>query len=183
MLTKTRILELGPLIKNRDREAFRILYNECFEPLQRYAMRYVYNWQEAEDIVQDAFFTLLLNLNKYDGNRDVFIYLFVHVKNSCLNYNRYLRIRDSHQDKIVEALFFSHIEDPEINPDIKKRLEEILNTLSDKQRKVMIDHIVERKKMSEIAQQMGIAESTANTHLKRGMKILRENLKFVFFAF
>lgn len=46
---------LGLKIKNRDLEAFHELYNTCFVPLQHYAMRYLYDWKEAEDMVQDAF--------------------------------------------------------------------------------------------------------------------------------
>lgn len=183
MLSKAQIQELGPRIKNRDSEAFHILYRECFEPLQRYAMRYVYDWQEAEDMVQNAFFVLLLNLHKYDCKQDIFTYLFVHVKNGCLNYNRNLKIKDSHQDKVIEALLFSHIEDPELDPDIKRRLESVLSSMSGQQREAVLKHIIERKKMSEIAQELDIAESTAITHFKRGMKILRQNLKFIFLPF
>lgn len=183
MLSKSQIQELGVRIKNRDREAFHILYQECFEPLQRYAMRYVYDWQEAEDMVQNAFFTLLLNLHKYDSRRDVFTYLFVHVKNGCLNYNRSLKIKDSHKDKLIEALLFSNIEDPELAPGIKQRLEDVLSSMSGQQRDAVFKHIVERKKMNKVATELGVAESTAATHFKRGMKTLRDNLKFIFLGF
>lgn len=164
-------------------EAFHILYRECFEPLQRYAMRYLYDWQAAEDMVQNAFFSLLLNLNKYDGEKDVFTYLFVLVKNGCLNYIRKLNIIDKHKDKLVEALLFSHIEDPETDPYLKKRMEQILSSMSPNQQNVLLKHVVERMKMSEIALEMGVAESTAITHFKRAMKIMRENLKFIILGF
>lgn len=179
MLPKRDIAQLGPRIKNLDRNAFHTLYMECFEPLQLYAMRYVYDWQEAEDIVQNAFFNLLLNIHKYDGSRDVFTYLFVLVKNNCLNYNRRLRIADTHRDKLVETLLFANIEDPDLDPDMRQRLNDVLEAMPEKQREVMLKHIVERKKISEIAREMGVAESTTNTHLKRAMKHMRENLKFI----
>ena len=183
MLSKPEITALGRRIKEGDKEAFHTLYKECFEPLQRYAMRYVYDGKEAEDMVQNAFFSLLLNLHKYDGERDPFTYLFVLVKNGCLNYIRKLKIIDRHRDKLVEALLFSHIEDPEMDPDIKERMEQILNSMSGHQQHVLLQHVVERKKMADIAHQMGVAESTVVTHFRRAMKVMRENLKFIILGF
>lgn len=163
----------------RDREAFHTLYRECFEPLQHYAMRYTYDWQHAEDIVQNAFFSLLLNLDKYDGRRNVFTWLLVSVKNECLNYNRSLRIRDSHRDKLIETLLFSSVEDPEMDAGIKRRLDQTLASMPGQQREAVFKHVVEHKKMSEVADELNVAESTAQTHFKRGMKTLRRNLKFI----
>lgn len=46
---------LGLRIKKRDLDAFHELYKTSFLPLQHYAMRYLYDWKQAEDLVQDAF--------------------------------------------------------------------------------------------------------------------------------
>ena len=48
-------------------------------------------------------------------------------------------------------MLFSSIEDPEIDEDIHERLEYILNTLPEKQREVLLLHVVEKKKVREIA--------------------------------
>ena len=47
---------------------------------------------------------------------------------------------------------------------------------------VVLLHIVEKKKIKEIATQMDIAETTVKTHFKRAMAILRNNLKLVLFG-
>ena len=47
--------DLGHLIKKHDQEAFHELYRTSFNKLQQYAMRYLYDWDDAEDLVQDAF--------------------------------------------------------------------------------------------------------------------------------
>lgn len=49
---------LGLRIKKRDLDAFHELYKTSFLPLQHYAMRYLYDWKQAEDLVQDAFLSL-----------------------------------------------------------------------------------------------------------------------------
>ena len=104
------------------------------------------------------------------------------VKNNCLNYLRSLNIQYKHQDKIIEAMLFSSIEDPEIDEDIHERLEYILNSLPEKQREVLLLHVVEKKKVREIAEEMDIAETTVKTHFQRALSILRNNLKFILFG-
>lgn len=42
---------LGLRIKKRDLAAFHELYKTSFLPLQQYAMRYLYDWKQAEDLV------------------------------------------------------------------------------------------------------------------------------------
>lgn len=177
-----KIKELGFRIKNKDREAFHILYREFFASLQAYAVRYVYDWQDAQDIVQDAYFSLWANLHQYDPSRNIFSYLLVMVKNSCINHIRHLKVKDSHQDKIVEAMLFSQIDDPETDEGLKERLQQVLETLPEKGYRILTEHFWEHKKVTVIATEMGIAESTVKTHLKRVMKILRENLLFIIFG-
>ena len=48
MRQEVDIKDLGRKIKERDEEAFRFLYVEYFHNLQSYAMRYLYDWEEAE---------------------------------------------------------------------------------------------------------------------------------------
>lgn len=145
-------------------------------------MRYLYDWKQAEDLVQDAFLSLWSRVEKYDEKQPVFYYLLGIVKNNCMNYLRSLDIQYKHQDKIIEAMLFSNIADPEIDQDIHDRLNYILNILPEKQREVLLLHVVEKKKISEIAEQLEIGETTVKTHYKRAMTLLRKNLKFVLFG-
>ena len=183
MKTTTDIEELGHRIKKRDEEAFRVLYAEAFSNLQHYAMRYLYDWDEAENLVQESFFSLWCNLDKYDGERNIVTYLLVIVKNNCLNYIRDLHIRDQHQDKMIEALLFSNLREEEPNEQLTHRLNRVLERLPEKQREVLLKHVVEQKTLPDIARELHIAESTAKTHFKRAMALLRENLRFIILGF
>ena len=81
---------LGLRIKKRDLDAFHELYKTSFLPLQHYAMRYLYDWKQAEDLVQDAFLSLWDHLERYDEKQPVFYYMLGIILNNCLNYLRYL---------------------------------------------------------------------------------------------
>ena len=109
-------------------------------------MRYLYDWDDAEDLVQDAFLSLWSHPERYNETQPVFYYLLGIVKNNCLNYLRSLNIQYKHQDKIIEAMLFSSIEDPEIDEDIHERLEYILNTLPENSGKFSYCTSLKRKK-------------------------------------
>ncbi|WP_046404993.1 sigma-70 family RNA polymerase sigma factor [Odoribacter sp. N15.MGS-14] len=182
MSEKLDIKDLGRRIKGRDEKAFRYLYVEYFHHLQSYAMRYTYDWTEAENIVQESFLSLWCNLHRYDAERNVITYLLTIVRNACLKYIRDLKIRDHNQNKVIEALLFSNMMDNEPDENLLRRLNEILYRLPDKQREVLLKHAVERKTLPEIALELGIAESTCKTHYKRAISLLRENLHFILFG-
>ncbi len=183
MNEEININELGKRIKRRDEEAFRVMYLEYFSKFQHYAMRYLYDWDEAENLVQEAFFTLWCNLDKYNENRNIIAYLLTIVKNACLKYIRDLKIHDNNQDKMIEAILFSNLPDEEPDENLHRRLNQILAQLPEKQKEVLLKHAVEHKTLPSIAKELDIAESTAKTHYKRAIAILRKNLQFIIFGF
>lgn len=182
MLDADELKKLGYRIKERENAAFHVLYVEYFASMQVYAKRFVYNYQDAQDIVQDAFFALWTNVHLYDPRQSIVAYLLRIVRNNCLNYLRALKIRDEHKDKIIEAMIFSGMEDDSIDEEMQNRLQEALATLSEKGYKILIAHILEHKKIKEIAAEMGIAESSVQTHLKRAIRMLRKHFYFILFG-
>ena len=179
MLKEDEIRTLSHRIKQGDIEAFHTLYTECFGQLCTYACRFVYDQEEAQDFVQDSFYALWTNLRFYNPDYSVLTYLTQIVKNNCYNYLNSLRIHDEHRDKIIEALLFSDLHDSEPDEDIRRRLHEVLDELPERGRAILLAHVLEKKKLKTIADEMGIAESTVKTHLKRVMQVLRTRLSFI----
>lgn len=97
-----------------------------------------------------------------------------------MNYLRSLKIKDSHADKILEAMLCSGIEDNDIDEDLRLRLNELLESLPEKGRTALLKHIVDGKKVKDIALEMEIEVSTVKTHLKRSLKYMREHICLVF---
>ena len=177
--TKKHINLLNYSLKHGDTEAFHVIYRKHFAALRAYAQRYVYDAAVAEDIVQDAFLSLWTHLDRYDPQKEVLPYLLTITRNNSLNYLKKLKIKDSHRDKMIEALLFANIEEPGLDEEVKKRLEAVLAQLPEKDYRALIAHIIEYKKVSEIAEEMQVAESTVKTHLKRAMKVLRKRLLLI----
>lgn len=177
-----KYLTLG--IRNRDGKALHIIYVEMFDSLQRYAYRYVYDWEEAKDIVQSAFLQLWINAGKIDPDGDIGAYLSGIVHNLCSNYLRHLNIIDTNQEKLTEAIVFQNLisDIDNVSPEIRERLDKAIDSLPDKSREILLLHVVEGMKCKDIAEKYGVAESTVKTHLKRAMKVLRENLLLILFS-
>lgn len=182
MLSREELDDIGLRLRQHDGQALQALYVDMFNPLQRYAFRYVYDWEEAKDIVQSSFLRLWSNAGSLDPSMRIETYLIQIVHNLCSNYLRHLSIVDSNQEKLVEATLFMNIHDNgEIDPETKARLEAALRKLPEKSYEILMDHIVGGKKNSEIAEELGIAESTVKTHLKRALRTLREELLSIAF--
>jgi len=165
--------------KDVNRMIFHDLYNKNYKKMVNFAYRYVYDYFEAENIVQDAFCILWTDYNKRNIEKNVESYLFGIIRNKCASYLKKLKIKDSNKDKIVEALLFSNIKDIEIEEDVKVRLNKILAELPEKQLQVLTQHAIERKNIRTISEEMNISETTVKTHYSRALKYLRKNLLFI----
>lgn len=163
-------------IKKRDKEAFRYLYEYYFAKMVLFAESYLYDEEEARDLVQDLFFHLWKHAGALQVATSVKAYLFTSVRNRCLNVIRDRKIRDEHNNKLFEAQLFSGTEDVIIDEDVHRRLQEALNSLPDKCREIILLKVVEGKKNKEIAEQLNIAETTVKTQVQRAYRMLRERL-------
>lgn len=167
-------------VKKRDREAFRYLYEHYFAPMVLFAESYLYDEEEARDLVQDLFFYLWDHASALHVSTSIKAYLFTSVRNRCLNVLRDRKIRDEHNNKLFEAQLFSGTEDVIIDEDVQQRLREALDSLPGKCREIILLKVVEGKKNKEIAEQLNIAETTVKTQVQRAYRMLRERLIPIF---
>ena len=142
----------------RDYNAFHYLYESYFSKMVLFAESYVYDEEEAKDLVQDLFFYIWDHADSLLIKTSLKAYLFTSLRNRCLN-----ALRDR---KIVDSC----------NETVEMRLQNALNTLPDKCREIILLKIVEGKKNKEIANQLGLAETTVKTQVQRAYRILREQL-------
>ena len=131
---------------------------------------------KRQDLVQDLFFYIWDHADSLLIKTSLKAYLFTSLRNRCLNALRDRKIVDSCNDKLLEAQLFAGIKDIEINETVEMRLQNALNTLPDKCREIILLKIVEGKKNKEIANQLGLAETTVKTQVQRAYRILREQL-------
>lgn len=163
-------------LQKKDTAAFRYLYEHYFTQMVLFAESYLYDEEEARDLVQDLFFRLWDNAFQTEVNISVKAYLFTSLRNRCLNVLRDRKIRDANSDKLFEAQIFSGTEDIEIDECVQQRLQEALDSLPDKCREIFLLKVVQGKKNKEIAEELGISDNTVKTQVQRAYKGIREKM-------
>lgn len=163
-------------LRNRDKEAFRYLYETYFSKMVLFAESFVYDEEEAKDLVQDLFCHLWEHAPRLEVKTSLRSYLVTSLRNRCLNVLRDRKIRDEHKDKVAEAAAFSGLEDEELDEEVVKKLHDALASLPEKMREIILLKIVDEKKNWEIAEELNIAETTVKTQVQRAYRLLRDRL-------
>ncbi|GAB1472827.1 RNA polymerase sigma-70 factor [Bacteroidota bacterium] len=167
--------------KNRSIYAFEFLFKSNYKNLVLFANSFVMNRQIAEDMVQDSFTSLWEIAPSLNEETDLKKYLYVSVKNRCLNFFKHLEVVDSNNIKLAESIIHSNTLVYEDNHDVINRVRECLEKLSETQKYILEKRIFESKTYKEIAEELNISELTVHTHIKRAYKYFREHFPIEFY--
>jgi len=165
--------------KNRlNQNQFESLFKAHFEHLTNLANQLVNDRNTAKDITQKVFINLWENRSSIDLNKNIVSYLFTSVKNRSLNY---IRDNKKFRSKVLDLDCgdFDLIS-PEDNFDtesLKSKIDDALNQLPEKCRKVFEMSRFNNMKYREIAEELEIAQKTVEAHMSKAIKSLRKSLK------
>lgn len=154
------------------------IFKEYYAPLCYFASRYLKNEVVVEDLVQDLFTALLEKQNAFNSALHLKNFLYLSVKNACLNYIRSSNSRDRYvaedgkKDK-TEDSFVQYI----IATEVYKELAEAVAQLPAECRKVFEACYFEGLDNEKAAEKLGISIFTVKAQKARGKKLLKENLK------
>jgi RNA polymerase sigma-70 factor (ECF subfamily) len=145
----------------------------------RFAKEYVLSEEDAENIVQDIFVMLWEKRDVLDVKVNLVSYLFVLVKNKCLDFLKHQTIgRAFSQEYIVKQqaleelnyIFFSE-------EDIEEVLNKAINSLPERCREIFIKSRLEGKKYKEIASELDISVNTVENQMSIALKKMKLLLK------
>ncbi|UXX79327.1 RNA polymerase sigma-70 factor [Reichenbachiella carrageenanivorans] len=166
-------------IINKDKSAFEIVFNEYYKALCNYAYRFVDEYEEAEEIVQDVFVKFWEKCDTIAQDSSLKSYLYRSVHNTCLNYLKHLKVRDSYRQFVIEQM--AHVEDDEYEKEGEKNLQaEIYKAIDDlppQCGKIFKLSRFEGLKYQEIADHMGLSIKTIEVQMGKALRVLRESLK------
>lgn len=162
-----------------DAHAFTELDNRYRNRLRRFADRKIYNWDQAEDLVQEAFVRIARHLHKFDQSKKFSTWAHTIVNNLVKNELR-------NRSKTFVFPFSVLSEDMEVGlesnaPDLKSNseelfyknalqviLEEAIEKLPKHQRLVVRLREIEGKSYEEVAKILHIKLGTVKSRLNRG---------------
>jgi RNA polymerase sigma-70 factor (ECF subfamily) len=156
-----------------EREAFSELVRTHERRAYAVARAIVVNHEDAEDAVQEAFLHAYRALHRFMPDQAFGAWLHRIVANAALDITRRRKVRDA--DELPETVA-SPFRDPAESSELRRRLQEALETLPPRQRAVIVLHDVEGFKHAEIGVTLGIPEGTARSDLHYARSHLREIL-------
>jgi len=170
-----------------DDRNFEEIYLKYFPRLLRFAQEYVLNREDAENIIQDVFMTLWERRDDLKVHISLASYLFILIKNRCIDYLRRKKTAEAGKKQIqenfthewqmklysLEALDHTLISDS----DLERIISRAIDSLPPKCREIFILHKIDGKKYKEIAKELDISVSTVENQMGIALRKLREKLK------
>lgn len=177
MSEKEKIKLLFQEIDLGNGEAFNDLFTTYYSRLVAFAKQYTKQLESAEEITAELFVKLWLKRSQLSAIQNPEVYLYISVKNACLNLIRNGKrqvLIVSEDEAIVEKgeASYSHLEDKEL----VKLLDAAVSSLPE-QRKIIFKLIKEDGlKTSAVAQILGLSKRTVENQLYKAVKTLADEI-------
>ena len=164
-------------IKNNDKYAFEIIFKKYYKHVYGYAKYYLNDSDTCHDIAQDIFGTLWEMRSSLNITGSLKSYLFISVKNKCLNHIKKQNIKQK-----VTSELFSNEEylndgyDIVFSNELKLKLDTIIEQLPAQCREIFHLSRFRGLKHKEIAEKLNISPKTVETQIYRALKVFKKNL-------
>jgi len=174
MMSDQQIIEL---CVRHDKKAQQELYDRYSRLLLGVCLRYATDKAEAEDILQDSFLKIFLNIKEYTGSGSFIGWLRkVAVNTAITHYHKNLKYKyhlEIEEYESIETGVLSFEEDFYTSDELYR----VLNELPSGYRMVFNLYAVEGYKHKEIGEMLGIDTNTSKSQYSRAKAVLREKLE------
>jgi RNA polymerase sigma-70 factor, ECF subfamily len=155
------------------------LFDEHFHHLVLFAFRYVNDYGQCEDIVQDVYVKVWQNFEQIKRNSDLKAYLYKAVQNSSFNFLRHIKIRQKFIDssELEGVSEVKSVEEGFSDEETKNKIHHAVNKLPDKWKEAFVFSKYDNLKYHEIAEEMKISQKTVEKYISKALQFLRNELK------
>lgn len=165
-------------IRADDKGAFKRMFGVWYDPLLRFAFRYVNSEVIAEGLVQNVFLWIWENRKEWHVEGKLNTYLFRAVKYKAMDYWRHERTREQYLKRFSESRA-SYIDPVPYEPDeseFVRAAQQAIEYLPERARMVYKLSRLEGLTYCEIAEVLEISPKTVETHMSRALDFLRKRL-------
>lgn len=166
-------------LKEGDQTAFELLFHFYYPGLVMYAAQYTADRMEAEEIVQDFFVRLWQKHPQLNLSDSLKNYLFLSIKNRCLNFLKHRKIEEKYIRKMAELSSHHLTYNPDlyVASELQGKVKNAIDLLPEKCREIFIMSRVSGMKNEEIAKELNISKRTVETQISKALKVMRVELK------
>jgi RNA polymerase sigma-70 factor (ECF subfamily) len=184
-------LRLIQLSRTGDRGAFVELVELYSSKIHRLAYRMLHNKPDSEDIVQETFMRVYLNLNHYDESQKFSTWIYRIGKNVCIDLLRKKKpvasLDAELSDMDDDYSFYSKIASEESSPEhlvlqseTVEQIRKSIHKLTDKYKSIVTLYYLEELSLQEISEKLHLPVTTVKTRLHRGRELLRKKWGMTF---
>lgn len=146
---------------------FQLLFRNYYRPLCLYALHYINNVEDVEDVVQDCFVRLL---EVSVEPRNVRAWLYAAVRNRCIDLLR----QSSHSVEPLAVGLEAPTDEEQQERSLREaRLWEAIDALPARCREVFLLSKRDGLTYAQIAQRLGLSEKTVEHQVSKALKRLR----------
>lgn len=178
-------------IADGDEAAFSVLMTRHKGPLFRFILRYVGMRADAEDLLQDTFFSVYAKAASYDPAWKSSTWIYRIALNKCRDHGRRQRFRrmfafsSGPTDPVGQAATIPEpadespsVESLVMHREELSRLTAALQDLPHNMRSALVLHTVEGRSQSECAEILGVSRKSVEMLVYRARKALRQHLGY-----
>jgi len=162
-------------LKRSDHECFQNLFAKYSQPLYRFSLSYLKSTQAAEDVVQEVFLKIWRKRKEIDTTKSFQSYLFTIALNVIRK--QFNKLSASNQLKHDLLISFAEnkdtFEEKDDFSEMVNKLEELIQQMPERRRKIFRMKKLEGKSQKEIAEKFDITPKTVEYHITEAMKFLK----------
>lgn len=153
------------------RNQFEELFKKNYSKLYYVAFSIVKDEEDAHDIVSDFFASLWEHYDddiQHTYNRT---YFYRSVQRRCLDFIKHNKVKDKYNQYLLENYTF--FGDDEIEDERLKRIEQVIDQMSERTKFVLDKCYMEGKKYVEVAEMLSISRDGVRKHITKALSMLR----------
>jgi RNA polymerase sigma-70 factor (ECF subfamily) len=175
--------QVAAKVQKGDTESFKILVERYEAKMTRYAKRFLFAADEAQDLVQEVFIKSYVNIRSFDIDRRFSPWIYRIAHNEFVN-----ALKKKKKDRANISLFYVDVlfphpiaketaDDPMNRHEVAELLEGSLGELDAKYRDPLVLYYLEDMDYKEIAEVLHIPVSTVGVRLQRGKTLLKKSVR------
>lgn len=169
--------EVAKRVQQGDANGFGILIDRYEPKLRRYARKFLFDREDADDLLQDVFIKVYTNIKSFDLKRSFSPWIYRIAHNEFVN-----ALKKRMADKIIPFdfdLLFPHpiaketADELANHSETRTMLNKYLSKIDAKYREPLVLYYFEELDYKEITEIMQLPQATVGVRLKRGRQLLK----------
>ncbi|WP_321374457.1 RNA polymerase sigma factor [uncultured Draconibacterium sp.] len=172
-------------LKKGNPSAFKDLFRLLYPRLKGYCKLFISDDNRVEDLIQETFIALWERRESIKTDQSVESYLFVILRNNCLNFLRKEKLENTtfsiDMEEVSELQYLYQIdflgkEEKSLEEQLVESFQEAVEELPDKMKQVFKLCKIDGRKQKEVADEIGISLKMVEKHIAKAKEQIREKL-------